>query len=169
MTETQQFCTFKVDDFYFGVEVDKVQEVLRSQEMTRVPLAAPVVSGLINLRGQIVTAICLRRRLALGERSGKRPPMSVIVRTDEGAISLLVDEIGEVLTVSGDAAESPPDTLDAAGRELITRVYKLPNRLLLILDTDKAVSIGTGTGRRGVGVGEDGNPATLPAGKQTNG
>ena len=140
MTETQQFCTFKVDDFYFGVEVDKVQEVLRSQEMTRVPLAAPVVSGLINLRGQIVTAICLRRRLALGERSGKRPPMSVIVRTDEGAISLLVDEIGDVVEVSGDDVESPPDTVGETVRPLIRCVYKLQDKLLLLLDIEKTVA-----------------------------
>ena len=74
MAGKKQFSTFVVDQLLFGVGVEKVQEVIRYQEMTRVPLAPPVVKGLINLRGQIVTAVDLRRRLGLRERAADRPP-----------------------------------------------------------------------------------------------
>src|SRR5258708_763943 len=99
MSTSNQYCTFHLENLFFGVEVQKVQEVIRYQEMTRVPLASHVVQGLINLRGQIVTAIDLRRRLELNERPADRLPMNVIVRTDDGPMSLLVDEIGDVLEV----------------------------------------------------------------------
>src|SRR5258708_25853097 len=111
MTETRQFCTLYLDDLLFGVEVMKVQEVIRYQEMTRVPLASRMVGGLINLRGQIVTAVDLRRRLQLAERPVGQLPMNVVVRTDDGVVSLLVDEIGEVLEVSEDLFQSPPETV----------------------------------------------------------
>lgn len=139
-----QYCTFVVDGYYFGVEVERVQEVLRFQELTRVPLAPPVVDGLINLRGQIVTAVNLRKRLALREPAAGHLPMSVILRSDDGAVSLLVDEIGEVLSVAGDLAEPPPETLQGLGRELIRGVYKLDGRLLLVLDADKAMAASVG-------------------------
>jgi purine-binding chemotaxis protein CheW len=149
MSDTNQFTTFWVDGLYFGVEVEKVQEVLRYQEMTRVPLAPSVVSGLINLRGQIVTAIDMRRRLELRPRAEGKLPMSVIIRDDDGAISLLVDEIGEVIEVAADGFEAPPETLHQLGRELIKGVYKLNGRLLLVLDSERAVNF---TGNRLVAV-----------------
>jgi purine-binding chemotaxis protein CheW len=136
---SSQFCTFLVDGHHFGVEVERVQEVLRFQELTRVPLAPAVVSGLINLRGQIVTAVNLRQRLGLRERPAHELPMSVILRSDDGAVSLLVDEIGEVLSAAGDMAEPPPETLRGVGRDLIKGVYKLEGRLLLVLDAEKAI------------------------------
>jgi len=143
-----QFCTFVVDGYHFGIEVELVQEVLRYQEMTRVPLAQAVVSGLINLRGQIVTAVNLRRRLALSERTDGALPMNVILRSDDGPVSLLVDEIGEVLSVEADLAEPPPETLRGAERELVKHVYKLNGRLLLILDAEKAVRFSAARGTR---------------------
>lgn len=142
MAETRQFCTFFLDGLYFGVDVQKVQEVIRYQEMTRVPLASRVVRGLINLRGQIVTAIDLRRRLQLNERPSDRLPMNVVVRGDDGAMSLLVDEIGDVVEAQEDAFERPPETLEGVARELIQGAFKLKDRLLLMLDTEKAVQIG---------------------------
>jgi purine-binding chemotaxis protein CheW len=111
MAETQQFATFYLGDLFFGVEVRQVQEVIRFQEMTPVPLAPSVIQGLINLRGQIVTAIDLRRRLELPERPADELPMNVVVRTIDGAVSLLVDEIGDVLEVSSDGFERPPETV----------------------------------------------------------
>src|SRR5215471_19097163 len=110
MTAERQFCTFFVDGYYFGLDVLKVQEVIRYQEMTRVPLAPPVVRGLINLRGQIVTAIDLRRRLELTDRPADQLPLNVVVQTDDGAFSLLVDEIGDVVKVREQLFERPPDT-----------------------------------------------------------
>ena len=142
MAENKQFCTFYLGDLFFGVEVDKVQEVFKYQEMTRVPLAHSVVRGLINLRGQIITAIDLRARLGMDELPDGQLPMNVVVRTEEGVVSLLVDKIAEVLEVSEDNFERPPDTIDEITRELVLGVYKLENKLLLTLDTEKTVRLG---------------------------
>ncbi|MGD0815339.1 MAG: chemotaxis protein CheW [Verrucomicrobiota bacterium] len=147
MTSTKQFCTFFVNGLFFGVEVLKVQEVIRYQEMTRVPLAPSTIEGLINLRGQIVTAIDLRRRLELALRQPGQLPMNVVVRSEDGAVSLLVDEIGDVVEIQDDIYERPPETLKGVARELVQGVYKLKERLLLILDTEKTVNL-TGTGNR---------------------
>lgn len=136
--QPQQFCTFFLDGHYFGVPVQQVQEVLRYQEMTEVPLVSRVVRGLINLRGQIITAVDLRRQLGMSDRSEKQKPMNVIMRTDEGAFSLLVDEIGDVIEVERDQFEQPPESLQGMAKGMLQGVYKLPSRLLLILDTDKA-------------------------------
>jgi purine-binding chemotaxis protein CheW len=137
----KQLSTFVVDRLLFGVEVEKVQEVIRYQEMTCVPLAPPVVKGLINLRGQIVTAVDLRCRLGLRERAATDLPMNVVIRHDDGAVSLLVDEIGDVLEVEEENFELPPETLDSKARELIRGVYKLRDRLMHVLDTNAAVSV----------------------------
>ncbi|HUB24030.1 MAG TPA: chemotaxis protein CheW [Tepidisphaeraceae bacterium] len=140
MADERQFCTFKVDEFHFGVEVLQVQELIRFQEMTRVPLASDVIRGLINLRGQIVTAIDLRRKLGMPPLAGDHRPMNVVVRTGDGVVSLLVDEIGDVLNVSEDSFERPPETVSGVARELTSGVYKLKDRLLMILDTEKAAN-----------------------------
>lgn len=144
MAESGQLATFFVGDRFFGVDVLRVQEVLRAQEMTRVPLAPEVIEGLINLRGQIVPAIDMRRRLGLEPRPAGREPMNVVVRTDDGAVSLLVDEIGDVLEVEASAWERPPENLAAGARELIRGVYKLKDRLLLVLDVDRTVELAAG-------------------------
>src|SRR5271167_2983426 len=119
MADSHQYCTFYVDGHYFGLDVLNVQEIIRYQVMTRVPLAPAVVRGLINLRGQIVTAIDLRRRLELKDRPADQLPVNVVVHTDDGAVSLLVDEIGDVLQVPAKAFERPPDTLRGPVRQLI--------------------------------------------------
>ncbi len=139
-----QYATFFVDGLFLGIDVLQVQEVFRYQEMTQVPLAPGVVEGLINLRGQIVTALDMRRRLNLKPRTGGEKPMNAVVRTEEGAVSLLVDEIGDVLDVQADAFEPPPDNLPPAARDLLRGVYKLKDRLLLILDTDKTIDLDAG-------------------------
>jgi len=141
MANPKQFCTFFLNGLYFGVEVMNVQEVLRYQQMTRVPLASPIVEGLINLRGQIVTAIDLRRRLELPVRAGETLPMNIVVRASEGAVSLLVDEIGDVVEIDDDVFESPPETLRGVARDLIKGVYKLQARLLLVLDMERTVTL----------------------------
>jgi purine-binding chemotaxis protein CheW len=146
MAEEHQYCTFYVAGHYFGLDVLKVQEIIRYQEMTRVPLAPPVVRGLINLRGQIVTALDLRQRLELEDRPADQLPVNVVVHTDDGAVSLLVDEIGDVLEVPEKLFERPPETLKGTARELIRGAYKLKDRLLLILDTERTVCL-TASGR----------------------
>src|SRR5437762_7973738 len=126
MSPQRKWCTFYLDGMYFGVDVQGVQEVIRYQEMTRVPRAPSVVQGLINLRGQIVTAIDLRRRLGLADRPAEQLPMNVVVRADGGAVSLLDDKIGDVLDLDEQAFERPPETLRGPARELIQGAYKLP-------------------------------------------
>jgi purine-binding chemotaxis protein CheW len=143
IARARQLCTFLLDGQLFGVDVREVQEVLRYHEMTRVPLAPPVVEGLINLRGQIVTAIDLRRRLELPPRPAGRQPMNIVVRTDDGAVSLLVDAIGDVVEAEEAAFEQPPEALQGVARTLIPGAYKLADRLLLLLDTRKAIDVGT--------------------------
>lgn len=139
-----QFATFHVADLFFGVDVLRVQEVLRFQPMTRVPQAPEIIEGLINLRGQIVTAIDMRRRLRLPPRDGEQTPMNMVVRTEDGAVSLLVDEIGDVLDVEASTYERPPENLEPAARHLIRGVYKLSGRLLLILDAERTADLATG-------------------------
>ena len=143
MTQTRLYCTFRLADLFLGVEVCRVQEVLRYQDMTDVPLTSPVISGLINLRGQIVTAIDLRRRFGLPARgnSEEQRPMNVVVRTDEGVVSLLVDSIGDVLEVREEAYEPPPPTMNKHGRDLVSGVYKLDDDLLLVLDIERTLDI----------------------------
>lgn len=141
MSPPQQFCTFFLGEHCYGLDVLKVQEVVRDQPLTRVPLAHPAVRGLINLRGQIVTAIDLRRRLDLPELSAIHEAVNIVLQTDDGAVSLLVDEIGDVLEVSQQQFELPPETLQGAAREFIQGTYKLPDRLLVILDPERIISI----------------------------
>ena len=141
MSQRQQFCTFFVDGLRFGVDVQKVQEIVPYQEMTRVPLAPATVVGLLNLRGQIVTGIDLRRRLELPDRTGDRLPMNVVLRGEENPVSFLVDEIGDVIEVAAEACERPPETLKGPVRELIQAVYPLADELLLVLDTEKTLEL----------------------------
>jgi purine-binding chemotaxis protein CheW len=138
---SQQFCTFLLDGYLFGVPVPQVQEVIRFQPMTPVPLAPRAVEGLINLRGQIVLAIDLRRRLSLPERPEGTLPINVVVRTPDGAVSLLVDEIGDVIEVQESTFENPPETLRGAPRSLILGLHKLERKLLHLLDTEKACQL----------------------------
>lgn len=138
MANGAQLCTFKLGKLFLGVPVQDVQEVIRYQEMTRVALAPPAVRGLINLRGQIVTAIDLRRRFGMTDRGSAELPMNVVVRTDDGPVSLLVDEIGDVVEVDAGSFEPPPQTLDVHTHALVTGLYKLDTQLLLVVDTQRS-------------------------------
>lgn len=135
-----QYATFWIDDLFFGIEVLLVQEIIRYLEMTGVPMAPDVVKGLINLRGQIVTAVDMRRRLGLPSRTDGQTPVNMVVRSDDGAVSLLVDEIGDVLEVPAGSYEAPPDNMAKEQREMIDSVYKLDGRLLLVLNTERVLN-----------------------------
>lgn len=139
MSTPEQLCTLRLGPSLLGVDVLRVQEVIRAQPMTGVPRSAALVRGLINLRGQIVTAIDLRTRLGLPPRPDGVPPMNVVVRTDDGPVSLLVDEIGDVIEVAEAAFAPAPETLDPAWADAIAGVLKLADDLLLVLDVDRAV------------------------------
>jgi purine-binding chemotaxis protein CheW len=143
MAAPVQFCSFHVGDLFLGVELMRVQEVNRLQDVTPVPLAAGVVSGLINLRGQIVTAFDLRERLGLSPRAEGVRPMSVVMRGEHGIRSFLVDSVGDVVEADPEAFEPPPQTLDPAARDFVRAVCKQPGRLLLIIDPERVVETTT--------------------------
>lgn len=140
--QNHQYATFVVGGLYVGVDVLDVQEVLRGQTLTRVPLAAPVIDGLINLRGQIVPALDMRQVLGLPERDSETPPVSVVVRSSHGAVSLQVDEIEDVIELNTASFEAPPPHLSTHLRSLFAGVHKLEQRLLLVLNTQLAAESG---------------------------
>lgn len=141
MPQRSQFCTFYLDHLLFGVELKDVQEVIRQVETTKVPLSPDVVTGLMNLRGQVVTTIDLRRKLELEPRPLGASAMNVVVRSDDGAVSLLVDEIGDVVEVEESTFERPPETLRRSVRNMIVGVHKLNKQLMHALDTEKACDL----------------------------
>lgn len=139
--QQRQFATFKVGNLFFGINVHEVQEIIRYQNLTPVPLADSVVRGLINLRGQIITAIDLRRRLKSEDAVADEDSMNIVVQTDQEKVSLLVDSVGDVLELSPDSFESVPPSVRADVRALVSGVYKLSGKLMLVLDTKSAVNL----------------------------
>jgi purine-binding chemotaxis protein CheW len=141
-------CTFRLDGLRFGVDVALVQEVLRHQTMTRVPLAPAAVTGLLNLRGRIVPALDLRRRLGLREREAGGRPVNVVVVSESGPVSLLVDEIGDVLALDLARFEEAPATVQGPVRELIRGACKLDDGLVLVLDVERSLVLEPGPEKR---------------------
>ena len=137
---SRQLATFVLDGAHYGVDVLHVQEALRFQARTPVPLAPPGIAGLVNLRGQVVLTIDLRTRLGFEPMDAGLEPMMVVVEVDGEPISLLVDDIGDVVDVGGRRLEAPPDTLPDALREMILGAYQLEDSLLLTLDIDRVTS-----------------------------
>jgi purine-binding chemotaxis protein CheW len=144
MTPTNMsLCTFRLGDLHIGVDVTLVQEVMRSQKTTKVPLASEMIHGLINLRGEIVTTIDLRRRLGLPPRVDVGRPMNVVIRTADGPVALLVDEIDDVIDADESLFELAPPTLTGVHREFITGVFKVEQSLLLLIDLDRVLDVTT--------------------------
>jgi len=141
MTREKQLCTFVLDSFLMGIEVEDVREVMRNQPITMVPMAPKEIRGLINLRGQIVPVVDLRCRLELSDCDADRVPVLMIVEPDAQTVGLLVDRVEDVIDVAEEDCEPPPGTLQGIGRELIRSAYKLPDRLLLVLDVRRVVDV----------------------------
>lgn len=139
MTVALQFCTFFVGDLLLGIEVEQIQEVLRNTSVTPVPKTPPAICGLINLRGQIVTAVDLRRVFRASEDGDSDSPTMLILDSGEELRSLVVDDVGDVVTVSEHDYEDSPDTLQGEARKLIQGAYKLKERLLLVLEVEHAM------------------------------
>jgi purine-binding chemotaxis protein CheW len=135
MAETPGLTSCFVGSLRFGIAVAQVQEVTQGGTLTRLPLASSRVSGLLNLRGQIIAVTDLRRCLDLEDRPADQLPVHLILQTDEGCISLLVDRVGDVIDVAERDFEEPPDTMRGRARELIRGAYKRDDGLLLALDT----------------------------------
>ena len=136
MGRLERFCVFRVDDQVLGIEVGTVQEVIRDRRITPVPRAPAAVLGLINLRGEIVPALDLRRCLGLPP-APRRSATMVVFRPGEEDLSLVVDEVLEVREIDTDDFEPLPPTLQTTGRELIRGTHPLDDRLLLWLDGSK--------------------------------
>jgi purine-binding chemotaxis protein CheW len=142
---TRQYSTFRVADMFLGIELSRVQELMRYQEMACVPLAPFAVEGLINLRGQIVTALDMRRIFGFPPvvplPGREQPlPMNIVLDCEGGAVSLLVDEICDVLDVPLACSTQLPENLPESQRVLLQGVYQLESCLLLVLNTDRVIS-----------------------------
>lgn len=140
--DTRQYATFRVADLFFGIEVLKVQELIRQQPMSAVPLAPSAIEGLINLRGQIVIAVDTRRSLGLSAVEGEDLRVNIVIKSGDGVMSLLVDEICDVIDVPLSAYAPVPDNMPAEQRELIECVFHVKDdqtkdNLMLVLDTGR--------------------------------
>ena len=133
------WCTFMLAGRLCGLEVVRVQEVLRPQPLTRLPLAPGMVSGLLNLRGRIVPAVDLRAVLGLGESPSGSPGGHVIVFDGESPVSLVVDSIGDVRRADGATVVPVPHTLDGPAKDLVAGALPLADGLMLVLDLDRVL------------------------------
>ncbi len=141
-SDNQEFVTVILDGQWFGIPVLTVQDVLGSHQIARIPISPPEVAGSLNLRGRIVTAIDPRVRLGLPERPEGRSGMSVVVEHDGDLYSLLIDSVGEVLNLPADRYERNPATLDSRWRDISAGIYRLEDRLLVVLDVARLLDFG---------------------------
>jgi purine-binding chemotaxis protein CheW len=137
----KQYCTFELGPLLLGVEAHHVQEVLRVQPVTPVPLAPDFVRGLMNLRGQIALVIDLHKRLDAREAPSTARPINVLLHTKCGLISVQTDRIGDVLTAESEDIHAVPDTLQGRARDVLVGALRLPERLLLLLDPERIAVI----------------------------
>ena len=137
LNDAHEFVTVTIADQLFGIPVLSVQDVLGEQRITRIPLAPGEVAGALNLRGRIVTAIDVRQRLNLPPRPGGEPAMSVVVEHRGDPYSLLIDRVGEVLSLPADRYERNPATLDPAWRDVSEGTYRLDSELLVVLSVER--------------------------------
>jgi purine-binding chemotaxis protein CheW len=136
---SDDFLSFSLAGQEFGIPVLLVRDVLAPQRITPVPLAPAEIAGQINLRGRIVTVIDMRRRLSLASRAAGEPSMQVVIECGTELYSLIVDEVGEVLSLPRSCHEPNPVTLEAARREVSNGLYRLDKKLLAVLDVDKVI------------------------------
>jgi purine-binding chemotaxis protein CheW len=132
-----EYVTVTIEDQLFGLPIARVQDVFVPDRLTEVPLAPPEIAGVLNLRGRIVTAIDMRRRLGLAHRDGKVPAIAVGIELKGESYGLLIDAVGEVLKLPKDNCESKPVNLDERLAEVMSGVYRLDGQLLVVLDVDR--------------------------------
>lgn len=137
----EDFVTFIIRDQLFGIPVLRVQDILTTDKIASIPLAPPEVKGSINLRGRIVTVIDVRVRLGLEKRESVEKGMGVTVEQQNELYTLLVDKVGDVISLSNDKREENPSTLDPLWREYATGIYRLEGNLMVVLDVDRLLDI----------------------------
>lgn len=138
--EQVQFCTFTVGDYFLGVNVANVQEVVRNQNVTPIPMSSDGILGIINLRGQAITAMDIRHYLKLENNSEGKQPMSIVVKYDKDQASFPVDKIGDVIALNKRGAEPAPAHLNPDIKRFIKCVYEYEGNSLLVLDGKKITS-----------------------------
>jgi len=138
---SNDFVTMTISGQLFGIPVLTVQDVLGPQKITMIPLAPPEVAGALNLRGRIVTAIDVRKCLGLEPNKNQSESMSVVVDHEGELYSLIIDSVGEVLSLPADCFERNPATLDAKWRDVSAGVYRLKNKLLVVLDVARLLGL----------------------------
>jgi len=136
---TQDLVTMRLADQLFGIPILSVQDVLAEQRITRVPLAPPGIAGSLNLRGRIVTAIDMRCRMGLEPRPTGESGMSVVAEHEGELYSLLFDAVGDVLRLEDSTFEHNPVTLDPLWRSISGGLYRLEDRLLVVLDVARVL------------------------------
>jgi len=139
--QSEDFLTIFINNQIFGIPVLQVQDVLGEQIVTNIPLAPPEVAGSMNLRGRIVTAIDVRERLKLPPREKGAKKMSVVVEHENELYSLVIDEVGDVMTLYSSNYENNPITLDQIWLDISTGIYRLDGHLLVVLDVPKLLNI----------------------------
>ena len=140
--KTSDFVTFEIGGQLFGVPIDEVQDVFKPQRLTPVPLSHTDVAGVLNLRGRIVTMIDCRQHLGMGSRSADDIIMAVGVERGGESYGLLIDSIGDVLSLEPTAFEPNPVNLDPRWRAVSKGVFRLANRLLIVLNIAKILDFG---------------------------
>ena len=142
MTETNMhdYVTVFISDQLFGIPVLEVHDVLRGLNLTKIPLAPPEVAGALNLRGRIVTAIDVRQRLGLPEREEDENSMSIVVEHQGEPYSLLIDSVGEVLSLDLNELQPTPVTLNSCWKEISGGVYRLENKLLVLMQIEQLLN-----------------------------
>ncbi len=136
-----EYVTFTLDGQIFGLPIGRVQEVFRPARITRVPLAAAQIAGVLNLRGRIVTAIDMRSRLDLPPRGNEQPAMAIGIELGSESFGLLVDALGEVLKLSDAEREANPVNLDRKLARISAGVFRLDGQLLVVLDIDRVLDL----------------------------
>jgi len=137
-----EYVTVMLDTQLFGLPISRVQDVFMPDRLTRVPLSAPEIAGVLNLRGRIVTAVDMRRRLGLPPRTDARPPMAVGIELKGESYGLLIDSVGEVMKLADVTREANPVNLDARLARVSAGVHRLDGQLLVILDVDRVLDMG---------------------------
>ncbi len=145
---TQDYLTLVIDNQKFGIPVLQVQDVLSEQKITNIPLSPPEVAGSMNLRGHIVTAISVRQRLNM-ESIPLDQAMGVVVEHNEELYSLIIDKVGDVISLKKDAIERNPGMLDQRWKEIANGVYQLDKELLVIIDVSKLLGTVTDSDNKG--------------------
>ncbi len=135
--KSQEFVTFTIAGQLFGIPVLQIQDVLSSYHITPIPLAPPEITGSLNLRGRVVTAIDVRLRLGLPPRPSDTESMSIVAENEGELYSLMVDAVGEVLALPQSAFERNLPTLDAKFRAFSEGIYRLDDQLLVVLDVNR--------------------------------